>query len=265
MQASERVNDRGRVREDVTRHIARAGTTYIPYVSPCVILPHRPYKEKIGIESLLVWAYQVEMVHVAREEGLAGEAMSAKSDKAVLSGGGSDCSIDTVDSSRNCGFAAKFDAYRVHEMVTGLATVDVPLPADCVGEADTRRVSRGEVPSADLALRVRRSQLVMSSAIDGHAPDWMPAPQIRVERGEVICERSRSGRILRDRAGRPRELLQLVRFIGDMPWTVARAHVVYREWALALRVLRVQLRDVLKAYDLTDVVPPLEPWSGVRS
>lgn len=249
-------------RDDLNRSRARMCGRAPVHASPRQIVPYHPWKEKIGIESLLLWAYRVELVHVARPEGLAGEAVSIRSDMAVLSGGGSDCRIDMIDSSSNLGFAAKADAYRVHEAVTGLATVDVPLPRECVGAVDTGRRSRGEVPEVDVAVRVRRSQLVMNSAIDGHAPDWIASPAIKVERGELLYERSRSGRILRDRAGRPRETLQLVRFVGDMPWSVARARLVYREWALALRVLRVQLRDVVRTYVLSDDVPPLAPWAG---
>jgi hypothetical protein len=261
MQAAERLKQRGREREDFPRSVMRAAITLNPYISPYITLPHYPSAKRISVENLLVWAYQVEMVHIARPEGLAGEAVSIRSDRSVLSGSGSDCRVDVVDSSSNLGFAAKADAYRVHDAVTGLASVDVELPRDCVGEVDTRRMARGEVPELAGAVLVRRSQLVMNSAIDGHAPDWIMEPAIKVERGEVICERSRSGRILRDRAGRPRELVQLVRFVGDMPWHVARARLVYREWALALRVLRVQLRDVLRTYVLEDDVPALEPWT----
>jgi hypothetical protein len=262
MQAAERLKHRGRMGEDVALSVVRAAHMYnlynITIENPLIL----PLRKSIGIWDLLVWAYQVEMVHVARPEGLAGEAVTARSDRAMLGGGGGDCRTDVVDSSANFGFAAKTDAYRVHDAVRGLATVDLALPKDCVGAISRRGPSRGEIPEADLALRVRRSQLVMTSAIDGHAPDWMERPEIRIERGETIYERAASGRILRDRAGRPRELLQLVRFVGDMPWQVARARLMYREWALALRVLRVQLGGVLRAYALDEAVPALEPWKG---
>lgn len=224
-------------------------------VSPC----YSSKRRDVGIQDLLVWAYRDEMVHAARPEGVGpGVSIKAGARRALGYGGGFD--VEVVDASVNLGFEAAPDAYRVHEAVRSLGPVAVELPADVVGRAGAA-VARGQMPDVERKVAIKRSSLVMTCAIDGCAPDWIASPVLSVERGEIVYRRYRGGQIVRDRKGRAVEEMQLVRFVGDTPWAVARARLVYAVWVEALRELSLRLRDEgLERFAVSGVVPGSTPW-----
>lgn len=224
------------------------------------ILPHPPLeriKTRISIEDLLIWAYRDQMVHVARrEDELVGSRV-----RAVPRGYGSALApLEAVESSPRVFFSASEDAFAVHAKVRSLSKVKVALPADCVGKVDERVAVRTAVPNVAGLITVDRAQLVMGAALDGRRPDWVAAPAIKIERGQLIYDRDRRGRVRYDAAGRPRIVLQLVRFIGDMPWEVARARVIYAIWVAALDQLRSMLAGALERHEVTELTPEAKPW-----
>lgn len=252
MSAAVRVGEPGREREDRSR----AASCVRAHAMPICIVPHSPSKKRITIEDLLVWAYRDQMVHAARGAAVPDELAM---DWGTGYGNGGP-SVDIVDSSIKMQFKAAPDAYVVHEAVSGLARVNRELPADAFGRFSSLDLSRGSLPDAERRVTIGRSQLVMTSALDAHAPDWVEKPQINVVRGEVIWSRYPNGEIKRDKRKLPIASLQLVRFEGDMPWDVARARLVYSEWVEALGYLRGQLASMLDAFSLSDVLPPAAPW-----
>jgi hypothetical protein len=169
--------------------------------------------------------------------------------------------LEVIDASPSCGFTADADAFAVHRAVTALATVKAALPGDCVGAVDAWSMSRGELPDVRRLFTINRAKVVMSAAIDGKRPDWVPVPSITVERGQLIYERDKQGRVKRDANGRPRVLLTLVKFVGDMPWDVARARLVYSVWAGALAHLRAVLEGQLERWSVTELLPEERPWA----
>src|SRR5262245_45668993 len=205
-----------------------------------------PGKKRITIESLLVWAYADQMVHVAQSE----TALAVGA--ARMPRGYHHAPLEAVDSSGGGGwFTASPDAFVVHEIVSALSSVHAQLPRDCVGRL-APGVSVGTVPTVDAAFTVRCAQLVMTHAIDAKRPDWIAEPGLAVERRGVVYAKSRSGTIRRDRrTGQQVQSLCLVRFVGDMPWEVARARVLYSLWVEALAtVLDAVRRRKLAAYEV---------------
>lgn len=212
-------------------------------------------KKRIGVEDLLVWAYRDQMVHVAKDEALL-EVGSTRGPGGV--GGG--FALEPVDACAPGWFTAAPDAFAVHEVVSGLARVQAHLPADVIGRVNTMALSATALPDVKRGFMVRRSEIVMSCAIDGRRPDWVPEPVIKIERGETIYARRHSGQIKRDARGVAIETLQLVRFVGDMPWEVERARLIYQLWVAALGAVRAALAGALKRHDLTDALPAARPW-----
>jgi hypothetical protein len=249
----------GRDRDDPPRAAcahARAHAT------PIQLVPYHPLKKRIKIEDLLVWAYREEMVHAARPEGMPAECMGGGGSPRL--GFGSGFETECVETSFNFGFGAAADAYRVHRAVSALGPVEVRMAVGEVGVEHSIDMARGAMPEVERSFVVKRASLVITCAIDGRAPDWIDRPSLIVERGELLYQRDRKGRILRDVRGRALELMQLVSFIGDMPWAVAKARRIYGVWHHALWALIAALNDAgLERFTLTDEMPLRAPW-GVQ-
>jgi hypothetical protein len=217
-------------------------------------------KKRISVEGLLTWAYRDQMVHAAKTDVAMTLGPSRPPD------GYRQGPVEMVDSSGAGGwFTALPDAFTVHGVVSGLMPVRARLPADVVARGGPG-LSAGALPELRESFDVRRAALVMTHAIDGRRPDWVPEPCIVVERGDVIYARTRGGHIKRDKkTGAPLLAVQVVRFVGDMPWDVARARVVYSLWAAALETVRDDLmRHALGRFEVTDELPPAAPWGCPR-
>lgn len=199
------------------------------------------------------------MVHAAKSEDLIEIGLSR-----APGGAGNGFVLEKTEGCAPGWFTADPDAFAVHEAVMGLATVKMALPADVVGGAAAIDVAKGALPEVKRLITVSRSRLVMGCAIDGRRPDWVPRPRLAFERGAPIYDRDRRGVVRRDASGRPKLLLWLVRPVGDMPWEVARARLLYQVWIGALGALKAALDDGrLKRWSLTDLLPEEEPWRGV--
>jgi len=215
-----------------------------------------PGKKKVSIETLLTWAYADQMVHVAQSEAALVVGASR------MPRGYHHAPLEAVDSSGGGGwFTASPDAFVVHEIVSALSTVQAHLPHDCVGRL-APGVSMGTVPVIEEAFTVRRAALVMTYAIDAKRPDWIAEPALAVERRGVVYARSRNGTIKRDRTTRQQvQALCLVRFVGDMPWEIARARVLYALWVEALGLVLDRMRGrALAGFVVGEELPPIAPW-----
>jgi hypothetical protein len=196
------------------------------------------------------------MVHVAREQ-----EWLAPTPGGTRGFGAGGWSVDIVDSSPSVGFTADADAFAVHDCVKRLSSVKASMPADCVGTFDDRVFVRSVAPDVARMITIERSKLVMGTAIDGKRPDWVPSPELKVEKGPLMYDRDRKGRVRYDAAGRPRVMTQLVRFVGDMPWDVARARLLYQVWVAALGWLRAELEGGLERHQVTELMPEAKPWA----
>lgn len=231
-----------------------------PHATHYVSSRYPSKKKEMGVTDLLVWAYRDEMVHAARPEGMPAEWVSGGASTRLGFGGGFE--TDIVESSVNLGFASSPDAYRVHRAVLGLAPVEVQLPASALGGAHSNDMARGSMPEIERTFVVKRSRLVMTCAVDGHPPDWIEKPSLMVERGALLYQHDRKGRIMRDKKGCALELVQLVSFVGDAPWAVAKARRVYEVWVSALRELqRVLAGGIMERFELSDALPVARPWA----
>jgi hypothetical protein len=216
-------------------------------------------KKRVGIEDLLIWAYRDQMVHAARPEGAPAElgrlagAPKCKASSALFGADG------VGEGSRNLGFEAAPDAWRVHAAVLGLGREAFVHPA-WRGGLCAPDVARGTVVEIEPLKSYSRAGIVMACALEARRPDWVPAPKTKVVRGAVVYKRQPNGQPARDRSGQSIPLLQVVRFAGDMPWEIDRARVEYRLWLDCLRMLRERLNGRCAAFDLTEILPPVAPW-----
>jgi hypothetical protein len=236
-----------------------------PHATHYVSSRYPSKKKEIGVSDLLVWAYRDEMVHAARPEGVpaecapgSGGVLRFKTLNDVYDLGAS------VWSSRSSGFEASPDAYRIHAAVLALAPIEAQLPASAAGGAHGNELARGTTPEIERAFVVKRSSLVMTCALDGHPPDWIEKPSLIVERGALLYQRDRKGRIMRDKKGNSLELVRLVSFVGDAPWAVAKARRIYEVWIETLRELRESLAGTLERFDLSAALPAARPWARMR-
>lgn len=197
------------------------------------------------------------MVHAAQPE----TAMTVGAMR--MPNGYSHAPLQHVDNSVGAGwFTAKPDAFVVHDVVSRLSSVKAELPDECIPRAGPG-LSEGSLPSVCDSFLVRRAQLVMTNAIDGRRPDWVPSPVITVERGAIVYARTRGGAYKLDKQRRRIVVMQAVRFVGDKPWTIARFRFVYGLWIEALDLVRVELRRrTLEGFDLVDELPPVAPWKS---
>jgi len=213
-----------------------------------------------SIESLLTWAYRDQMVHVAlrdddpppRVRGAAVLRYKTLTDVYDLG--------TFVNSSQSVGFSAQRDAFVVHDAVRALPTIEAHLPAEVFAKC-AASLHQSAMPAYAVDFLVPQAKIVMGCAIDGKRPDWIPEPMLILEKRAPVYQKTRSGQIKRDRFGNKIELMQIMQFVGDMPWEVETARIKYRLWVRALAALRVTLRPKLTNHEISDDLPAEEPWA----
>lgn len=206
----------------------------------------RGAKVEITVERLLQWAYAEQLVHMARPDDVPAEvAASYSTEMASVRDDGA----VPITSSRNFGFEAAPDAYVVHDAVMGLGEQEIVLPPSCYGAA----VVRGIIPEIETRFKLSLPSLMFQWAVRCKRPDWMEQSSLVMERGTAlygITERRR--RVV---------VMYTVRSIGDKPWEVERARLIYCAWVDALERLRWTLRGELERFAVTVDNIKRAPWT----
>lgn len=212
----------------------------------------RGEKLVVGVERLLQWAYAQELVHMARPQGVVAE-LGVRSLAPVCAQSQDLSSLGTfVDTSRNMGFEAPDDAYAIERAVSRLGEVVCELPQGCCG----RGLVRGLVPEVEARFRVSQRSIVFECASRCERPDWVKRPMLGVER-------NRKGNLYGKTVRRERMLtMSGVVFVGDMPWDVARARLVYSAWVDALSMLARTLAGTLQRFEAAVDGIDRAPWTS---
>lgn len=218
----------------------------------------------VSIEQLLVWAYCQQMVHQATR----GKSGLAKSTPPAPMAASSTVwsEVTPVDSSRNQGFDAAEDAWRVHDLVMKLGSSEIDCGADLrASRYHVLGQYRGAEPptgagSVDVTgkpwptdgmLHVDLRALVMIHATKATRPNRLLTVDFRMKPGPIVRHPKQRGGVYR------LGWYCHVTAIGTLPGEVAQEFSLYRAWRDALVGLRDRLRSTsLTMFNVTSDLPP---------
>lgn len=220
-------------------------------------------RQAISIEQLLVWAYCDQMVHRARHDRDLGVRDSAPlASYSPLWDEGA-----PVESSRQSGFDAAPDAWRIHEEVLKLGKVTVDCGQDlAAARYHVLEQYRGaEPPLGNCATMDKQARpwptdglyeidvrtLVMMHASRDSRPERRCIPEVRFKPGQVVRHPKSKGGVY------SRGWFSHVQPVGVLPGEALQAYEVYRAWRSALEQLQVRFRSIrLTMFDVTRALPP---------
>lgn len=231
-------------------------------------------RQPLPIENLLVWAYAIQMVHLAQQEQAV--TVSRTGPLATYSSLWSDEGTP-VDSSVNQGFRASEDAWAIHREVLKLGRLKLDLGDDLraaryhalqrgqysieppTGRASTADHSGGPWP-VDGRLVIDVRGMVMMHASMATRPDKPEPVKVRFKPGDVVWHPKRRGGV------NSKGWYQHVTAVGNLPGEVAAAAARYQAWRDALRQLRGQVQALrLTMFACTDPIPPSLRFLHVRT
>jgi hypothetical protein len=220
-------------------------------------------RRAVSIEQLLIWAYHDQMVHQA-QRGRSG--LTPKSALPIAAASSVWTETTPVDASKNQGFEAAEDAWRIHALVLQLGAISVDCGQDLAaaryhGLSQYRGAEPplGSVGTVDKTgrpwptngmLNIDLRALVMIHANKATRPVIYRAADCRYKPAEVVRHPRQKGGVY------ARGWFCHVVAEGILPGDVAQAAAVFDAWRQALAQLLAMVRSIrLTMFDVTQGLP----------